>query len=173
VTPKALEEFLFPLWLPYPLIWADQNGTRPPKPYASLKVRSFGSAPLVSRPVDGIGVQTHHEHRTLRAEINVFGAEAVERAQRLSMQMRTPLNAGRAEELGIGISAVDQVRDLATLLHGSQYEQRALLEFTVHAIGTLDEQVGLIEHVVIDCPPDHKHVISYPNAALPPPTLTE
>jgi hypothetical protein len=153
VTPKALEELIFPLWLPLPIIWADQNGARPEKPYATLKIRTFGSAPLENGGLDDQGIQTYTEQRTLRAEINVFGVEAVERAQELSMRLRSPLQSGRAEVLGIGIGRVAEVRDITTRLAQSQYEQRALLEFTVNAVGILAEQVGLIEHVVINCPP--------------------
>lgn len=173
MTPKALEEFLFPLCRPMTAIWAFQNGERPKKPYVSFNATTHSGGPIHYLGVDAQGMANYAEHRTIAVEMNVYGVDAVETAQRIAMLMRSHLNVAKADALGLGLGQFQQVRRIPQLLQGSQYEERAILEFTAFVVGQVSEDVGLIEHVVMDCFSDHEHVISKPDAATPPPVLTE
>lgn len=169
----ALMAFLLPLAMPRMIIWADQNGPRPEKPYFTLKTSAVGTSPLHASPPDAAGVATYREHRLIRCEIGCYGRDAVDLTTALAMRMRMPGAALAAEALGVGLGRFEAVRDLSVLLNTSQREGRAMLEFTASVVGSLAEQVGLIEHVVLECPAPaegHQHVISSPSAATPPPS---
>jgi hypothetical protein len=167
-------DFLLPIAEPRMIIWADRNGPRPEKPYFTIKVRGTSSAKLVETPPDANGVATFREHRLIRCEVACFGKDAIALAQTLSVRMRLPSQTLRAEQCGISLASVEDVRDLTALLNASQREERALLEFTGYALGEVADNVGLIEHVVLECPvgggTGHQHVISMPDAATPPPS---
>lgn len=171
MTP-ALMDLLIPLAMPRMIVWADQNGPRPDKPYFTLKTSSVGTAPLHAGTPDANGTATYVEHRRIRCEIGCYGKEAAALMSTLAMRLRMPAAAMEAERLGVGIGAFEAVRALSVLLNSSQREERAMLEFTAMLAAGASEQVGLIEHVVFTCPaPDeHRHVVSQPSAATPPPS---
>lgn len=164
----ALYDLVAPILAPLPLIWADQNGPKPAKPYATITVRGGDEAPVVQGEPDAAGIATTREHRLMRAEVEIYGANAFAAAQTLGLKLRLPSNLRRSYELDLGVARVRQATNLTALLDESQqYEARALLEFTFHASEAATDDVGLIEHVVIEAPCEQ--VISSPTAATPPP----
>lgn len=152
---------LAPLVSPGLLILAEQNGPRPPKPYATLSVRNVRPAPPVKREVNDAGVIELVQVKYLTCELQTFGAGAMETAELAGLRMRFPTTAMRAEALGLGISRINNALDVPELLNQSQFEERAILEFTVYDALAAGDDVGVIESVEFECF-DHVHTVSTP-----------
>lgn len=159
---------------PWQVVWANQNGPRPAKPYFRLQVRGrTGSMPAIGALNDQ-GHAPISEHVTLRVDLECFGLQAFEKVSAAASRLRYPSVTNLADALKIGVGTVGQVRDLTALMSGSQYEERAMLEFTAHIGSLAYDNLGLIEHVVFECPgyteddTGHAHTVSAPGAtALP------
>lgn len=148
---------------PASLVMADQNAPRPAKPYATLDVTDAGAAPwLIELEPDEAGNARFVEHRLANVEVQFYGQGAQERAGALGMRLRLPSNVNRAVALGIGVGTVRGATGISVLLNETQRETRGLLEFTAHVAAELTDNIGLIERVVLDCPPGHQHVIDAP-----------
>jgi hypothetical protein len=146
---------LAPIVAPAPLIHADQNGPRPPKPYATLDIVNAGAAAwLVEHEPGPAGLATFTEHRLVTVEVQFFGQGAQERASALGLRLRLPRHVDRAEALRIGIGVVGGATSLSALLDETQYEDRSVVEFTAHVAADVEDDVGLIEHADFEYPPD-------------------
>lgn len=159
----ALQALLAPIIAPVPLVHAQQNAPRPAKPYATLDVRNNGASGwLIEGGPDANGNATFLEQRVVSAEVQFFGLGAMDSASALGVKLRTPRQASRAASLGVPIARVRGALDATFLLNENQYEDRGILEFTAHHTGEIEDEVGLIETVVLGCPPGHEHIIGAP-----------
>jgi hypothetical protein len=144
-----LHALLAPIVAPGPLIFADQNGTRPAKPFSTLSVRSSTPITVVRHKPDTVGIETLDQLLRRTVEVQFFGAGSEEKAEAVALKLRYHTHVLRAETLGLGVSTIRSVTGLAELLNSSQFEERAILEFTVNDNVAGDDDVGLIEHVEI------------------------
>ena len=164
---SAFISLLAPLLAPHNLIMSEQNGTRPAKPFATVSVRSIRPARATESVPDGVGEIDIWEHRANTVEIQVFGDNASDIASLLALKLRYPSTADRAESLNIGISNITSVLRVPELLNTSQFEERAILEFTAYDLLLGSDNVGLIENVELDCF-EHTHIISSPTVVTDP-----
>lgn len=155
----ALQTLIAPLVAPGVLIFADQNGPRPEKPFATLSVRGTPSPAYAyeAKPdIDGIAEISQHAEYTV--EVQCFGNGAFNLARMVGLKLLFPSNVMRAELLGLGVSRIINVSRVPELLNQSQYEERGVLEFTVYDALVSSDDVGRIESVEIGCF-DHSHII--------------
>jgi hypothetical protein len=152
--PDPFWSLLAPIVAPAPLIHADQNGPRPPKPYATLDITSTGAAPWLVEHAPGVdGVSTFTEHRTANVEVQFYGDGAQARAAALGLRLRLPTQVDRATALGIGIGTVRGASSLAVLMNETQYESRSVVEFTAHVTASAEDTVsGAIDDIEIEWP---------------------
>ena len=176
MSVAALQALLAPIFAPGPVILADQNGSRPAKPYATLAVTGADTSggSTIELPVNAAGIVAISEHQRLNVEVQCFGVGSFALAQAAGLRLRFPSHVLRAEQLNIGVSLVRRALRVPELLNQSQYEERGILEFTAYMVLAGTDDVGLIEHTVIVCQgpaptATHPHVISSPTATLPPP----
>lgn len=143
------------------LIVSDQNGTRPEKPYATITIRSVVPARPIESEVDEDGLIEFHQIQLNTVEVQFFGIDALNYAEMLGIRLHFETTGWLAEDLNIGISRVGRATRVPELLNASQYEERAILEFTAYDTLTATDNVGLIEHAEIECY-DHVHTIDRP-----------
>lgn len=168
---QALQRLLAPILAPVPVVFADQNAEPPPKPYATLSVENLGSSGgyLTEGPLRPDGTAVFREHRTVNAEVQIYGRGAAARAAELGMRLRLPRHANRAADLGLGIAVVRGAMDVPALVNVTQYEERGVLEFTAHHVAELADDLGLIERAELHCPDGdggaHTHLVETPPPA--------
>lgn len=152
-----------PLVAPGGLILAQQNGNRPPKPYATLDIRTTLPARPYQREPNTAGITELVQQLYRNCELQFFGVNALATAELTGLRLRFPSVSSRAEVLGIGVARVANALRVPELLNQSQYEERAVLEFSVYDAIVASDDVGLIEGVEIECF-DHTHLVSKPTA---------
>lgn len=157
----ALQALLTPIVAPSSLILAEQNGPRPPKPYATLSVRSTALDPPIELPVDENGIAQMVAYMRVIAELQYYGLGAFQSAQIAGLKLRFRSSVALAETLGVSVNNIRTVLRVPELLNETQYEERGLMEFAASAFVTATDDVGLIEHAEIVCF-DHTHLISDP-----------
>lgn len=138
------------------LIWADQNGPRPEKPYATVAVRSFDPFPVVKQTVDVDGIENVSQLVRLAVEWQFIGLNALDMAKAAQLKLRTDTQANRAEVLNLGVSAVNSGTAVPTVLNTTQIEERAIVELIVYDSEFVLDDVGLIENVEISGTADDK-----------------
>lgn len=148
-----------PLVAPGSLILAQQNGNRPPKPYATLDIRTTLPARPYQREPDTAGVTELVQQLYRTCELQFYGVDALARAEIAGLSLRFPTVTARAESLGLGVSRVANALRVPELLNQSQYEERAVLEFSVYDAIVASDDVGLIEGVEFECF-DHTHTVT-------------
>jgi hypothetical protein len=136
---------------PSGLIWTDQNGPRPAKPYSTLNIRTTTPLSPVKDPVESDGTQQIAQLALRHVEWEFYGLNASELAEAAALRLRTETTADRAKVLGLGICRVSAYAQTDILLNTSQFEQRAIIEIEVYDSNILVDDVGLIEGVDIDC----------------------
>ncbi len=156
-----LQEFLEPI-TGHSLIITDQNGPRPIKPYATLGVRAISEQPINEFGLNSNGTINLAKLQRLTVEVEYYGVGAYGKAQTLGLKLNAPSQVLRADEFGLSVSQIRSVTRVPELLNQSQYEERAILEFTVYIMVEGDDQVGLIEHAIIqDTDSDHACVFDF------------
>lgn len=150
-----LQEFLQPI-VGQELIFSEQNGPRPAKPYATLSVRSISEQEIIQHHLNGDGIVSLAKLQRMIVEVEYFGLGAFSKAQILGLKLQSPSNVDRGDTFGISVSQLRGVTRVPELLNQSQYEERAILEFTAYIMVEGDDNVGLIEHAVVqDTDADH------------------
>lgn len=165
MTPEqAIYQLISTAAGPVPVVFADENGPRPAKPYIALRVNPASRLPVHRGPVDGQGEQPVSAHRSAQVELQCFGAGCLNAldavGQRLNMQTALDL----AEQLDLAVTAVGQLQQVPVLRDATTYEPRAVLELTIGYTLTLADTVGVIEEVNITG--------TTSGSALPGPTIT-
>src|SRR5690349_21639534 len=150
MSVAAFIALVAPLLAPNKLILSNQNGTRPPKPYATISVRSIRPARPQDTALDDAGITQIDQHQLNTIEIEIFGDNAVILANALAAKLRYTSTQYEADRLNVGIVRIDQVLRVPELLNTSQFEERAILEFTAYDVLLGNDDVGLIEHAVIE-----------------------
>ncbi|MEZ7780464.1 hypothetical protein O4A46_01495 [Cupriavidus gilardii] len=147
-----------------PVIFANENGPRPAKPYIALRVNPASRLPVHRGPVDDAGVQPVSAHRSAQVELQCFGTGCMDALDVLGQRLHMQAALDRAEQLDLAVTAVGQLRQVPVLRDATTYEPRAVLELTIDYTTTLADDVGVIETVNITGTRD--------GGALPGPTIT-
>ncbi len=154
-----LQEFLQPI-VGQSIIFSDQNGPRPTKPYATLSVRSISEQEIIQHNLNSDGIVSLAKLQRMIVEVEYFGLGAFGNAQTLGLRIQAPSQVDRAETFGLSVSQIRSITRVPALLNQSQYEERAILEFTAYIMVEGDDYVGLIEHAIIQ-DTDANHACSF------------
>jgi hypothetical protein len=132
---------------PVPLIFADENGPRPPKPYATVATRWANRPRENYSRLDDNGVRTTESHRDASVEIHGYGAGIFEALDILSQMLDTEAILQATVARNIAFWDIGQVTRLPTLRDGSTYEPHAVIEISARYVLGVTEQLDFIEHV--------------------------
>ncbi|KUE88887.1 hypothetical protein ASL20_09685 [Cupriavidus necator] len=130
-----------------PVIFGEENGPRPPKPYIALKVQWAHRFPLHHGAVDPAGGQTVMGHRDASVELQCFGASSLSALDMLAQRLGMERALGEAERLDLAVFEFGRASQVPVLRDQATYEPRAVLELGIrYSVVTVDA-VGVIEEI--------------------------
>lgn len=146
---------LFDEATPVPIIFANQNGPRPPKPYITLRLSVASPLPVHTGPTDDAGIRELSAHRAALAQLQVYGPGCWEIAEQLAMSLSKESIQALAETLNITINERVRIQDVPALVDTATYEPRAILDVEASYTTHIDDDVGFIQtvHGEIDTEP--------------------
>jgi hypothetical protein len=131
-----------------PVIFADENGPRPQKPYIQLRVQTAHRFPLHRGAVDDAGQQLVTGHRDAAVELQCFGRGSYDALDSLAQRLGMEAALADAERLDLAVFDVGKISQMPVLRDQASYEPRALLELGIRYAVTLTDAVGAVEQVV-------------------------
>ena len=150
-VPDAVESAAFRVLsqlISIPLAYANQNKSRPPLPYATIRV---STRTTVGRDehglVNGDGLMPSHGVREGTVMINVYGGSAREHCDDLVNNIRKTTSRYLMRREHFVISNSSQVNDLTALRDDANFEAMANVDLTFRYTGKYLDDVGLIETV--------------------------
>ncbi|EKS9203543.1 TPA: phage neck terminator protein [Enterobacter cloacae] len=150
-VPDAVESAAYRVLsqlLPVPLAYANQNNSRIPLPYATLRV---STRTTIGRDehgeVDDEGVMPSHGVREGTVMVNVYGGSAREHCDDLINNIRKTTSRYLMRREKFVIANSDQVNDLTALRDEANFEAMANVDLTFRYTGKYTDNVGLIETV--------------------------
>ena len=132
-----------------PVVFRDENGKRPAKPYIALKVTAARRARVHLGRLNEDGRQEVSAHREAGVELQYFGADAFAALDDLSLRLSFPGTVDFANSLDLAVFEVGDVQDIPVPRDNARFEPRAVLDIRVRYTGTLIDDVGIIETVEI------------------------
>lgn len=157
-----------------PVIWANQNGPRPARPYVALRVTAITPTGHDGyTEIDGEGDRELYGHRDLSIDAQAFSAPGVNLAPTYLSALR--LSLGRQcvkdafEAAGIAIVDALPLLDLS-LLRNPEFEGRAQMPFRFRIVEAMEDTPGWVDAVAIDAefegrgemPIEHEFTIGTP-----------
>ncbi len=130
-----------------PIVFANQNGPRPPLPYIALRLDRAPASNLTAWTVREDGTQDHSAHRDGIVELQCFGAGSFDTLDDMAQRLRGPAMVAEAAAANLAIYTLDSVMNIPVLRDGTTYEPRAVLEIGIRYTRTHTEDVGAIDTV--------------------------
>jgi len=112
----------------YAVIWENENGTKPAKPFVSLTIKSgppFGGNDHVR---DGNRLCGN---RLLMVSVCVYSDDAIQNAMDLRTSLQLPTVIDFFDSANIGLTTAEGVNDLTQLLDNDVWESRAQFDFGI------------------------------------------
>lgn len=131
------------------VIFADENGPRPPKPYIQLRLQTALRFPLHRGAVDDAGQQLVTGHRDAAVELQCFGSGSYDVLDNLGQRLTMEGSLAEAERLDLAVFDVGKISQVPVLRDQASYEPRAVLELGVRYAVTISDAVGAVEQVVL------------------------
>ncbi len=130
------------------VIWAKQNGPKPKKPFATLRLYAFrGVGTNDEVPTDtpgGVEVKGTFE-ATL--EIQYFGDSAEQKLIELDQSLSKPTIVDRCFGTGVAFFDAQNVQDLTGLLDATNYEERASIDLSIRYANAMTDNPGYVSQV--------------------------
>lgn len=130
-----------------PVIFANQNGKRPPLPYATLTINTTDVLPVHRSPVGNDNKQLISAHGEGSIELQVYGVLCWDIAQETMLRLRSDATMQAAELAGLSFGQSPRLLDIPALVDGTTYEPRALLEVPISYTAAYRDQVSTIDTV--------------------------
>ncbi len=134
---------------PLKVIYSDQNGKRPARPYITLSVQVGQPGPSHHGPVSDEGVRVVSSHRPVSIQLQCYGADSLEILDRLQLVLQRESIQGLSEQLNISTLRPVRLQPVPALLDGVSYESRAILDLESMYTASITDEVGVIESVEI------------------------
>lgn len=148
MTPEdAIFELIEAAAAGIPVIFANENGTRPAPPYIAMAVRWAQASRAEQGEVDEDGNALISQHNDATVELQGFGAGAYDGLDTLQLRLQHPELEERAEALGLAVFERGRLQNIPVLREGARYEQRALLELGVRYVVASLAAVPVIESI--------------------------
>lgn len=149
---------LFSAATPVPIIHANQNAPRPPKPYIDMRLTMGVPYPVHHGRVSDDGVRAISSHRDVTVQLQVYGDGSWGIAEGLALSLSKESLIDLSETLNISINDQVRIQDVPMLLDTATYESRAILDLQATYTASVIDDVGFIETVrgegvVDDLPP--------------------
>jgi hypothetical protein len=132
-----------------PVVFAEENGPRPPKPYIQLRVQTALRFPLHRGAVDDGGQQLVTVHRDAAVELQCFGSGSYDVLDKLGQRLGMEVSLAEAERLDLAVFDVGKLSQVPVLRDQASYEPRAVLELGVRYAVSLADTVGAVEQVML------------------------
>lgn len=129
------------------VIFANENGRRPSKPYVTLQATAAERYPVHHTEVLPNGDRKLFAHQDFTLQVQAYGARCMERMNALSMALETEAGLGLADLLDLAWSTQPKIDNVPALLDNLSYEPRALLRIEGQHTLEITESVGFIETV--------------------------
>lgn len=135
------------------VIFTEQNGKRPAKPYLTVKLTSTDPLPvhrgLLDAELENRFFERHlSAHRTGLLQLQLYGGDALELADQLAMGLATEAVGALLDQLNLSLLDEVKISDVPNLVDDKTYEPRAILEVNVAFTSHLTEEIAIIETVV-------------------------
>lgn len=130
-----------------PIIFANQNGKRPNKPFCTLTVTPTGKLPVHRGNVDDTGHQKLQAASTVEVSVQFFGILAWDMAEETAMRLHSDATISAAELYGVSFEPNHRILDVPELMDGTTYEPRCILELTAGYTMAYSDPVGIIDTV--------------------------
>lgn len=149
---------LFSAATPAPIIHANENGSRPPKPYIAMRLALGVPHPVHHGRVNGDGIRAISSHRDVSVQLQVYGEGSWDIAESLVLSLSKESLIDMSEMLNISINDQVRIQDVPMLLDTAAYESRAIVDLQATYTASINDEVGYIETVrgegiVDDLPP--------------------
>lgn len=133
------------------VIWANQNGPKPKKPFTTLRlyaIRGVGMNDEV--PTDTPGEIEIKGTGEATLEVQYFGTDAEQKLIELNQALAKPTIVDRCFGAGVAFFDAQNVQDLTGLLDGANYEGRASVDLSVRFTLSAKDEPGYFEKVSIN-----------------------
>ncbi|TFL14217.1 hypothetical protein CSC67_08680 [Pusillimonas caeni] len=129
------------------VVFANENGKRPERPFITLQVSVGAPQPIHRGPVDDDGLQRISAHRPVTVQLQCYGAGSWGVLDELQLKLYTDSMSDLAESLNIALQREPRLQDVPALLDDTKYESRAILDLEAMYTAGIDDDVGYIETV--------------------------
>lgn len=130
-----------------PVIFADENGTRPDGNYITLKVMTFSKIGQKDElPADNNGDRSVKYDEDFTLNIEGYGRGVQDNIQELKDSLQRESGLQALYQVGIAVRADSDITDVSALLDET-IEKRYLYEIMMGFSRKIQENVGVIENV--------------------------
>ena len=133
------------------VIWANQNGPKPRKPFAKLRLyasRSVGMNDEV--PTDTAGKIEIKGTIEKTLEVQYFGTDAEQKLIELNQALSKPTVLDKCFSASVAFFDAQNVQDLTGLLDATNYEERASIDLSVRFTLSATDEPGYFDKVSIN-----------------------
>lgn len=140
---------------PIEVIYADDNGPRPNRPYMALKIRSAkvnqpsNKGPLISDDGDK-GGRVVSSSRDAPFEMQFFSEDPMRDASDLVARLQLEEAQDLASSLNVSLVSFSMAQNLPALRDNAKYEPRAIVEGLYRFTHEIEERVHIFEQVEIN-----------------------
>lgn len=133
------------------VIWANQNGPKPKKPFATLRLYAFRGVGMNDEiPTTTLGqVEVKGTHEAT-LEVQYFGTNAEQKLIELNQALSKPTVLDKCFSADVAFFDAQNVQDLTALLDATNYEERASVDLSVRFILSTTDEPGYLEKVSIN-----------------------
>jgi len=133
------------------VIWARQNGPKPKKPFAVLRLYAYRRDGLdEERFTSTQGVVEVRGDRVATLEVQYFGDNAQQMLIELEQSLQRPTIVERCFGACVAFFDVKNIQDLTGLLDAATYEERASIDFSVRFVVSTTDETGYIDKITIN-----------------------
>lgn len=131
-----------------PVVFANENGKRPPqRPFITLQLEVGQPQPVHRGRVDDDGIRKITSHRPITLQLQCYGADSWSVLEQLQLSLYSDALQELAETLNISLQREPRLQNVPALLDDTKYEPRAILDLEAMYTASTEEDVGYIETV--------------------------
>lgn len=133
------------------VIWAKQNGQKPKKPFATLRLYALRGVGMNDEiPTTTLGQVEVKGTQEATLEVQYFGANAEQNLIELNQALSKPTIVDRCFGAGVAFFDAQNVQDLTELLDAVNFEERASIDLSVRFTLSAKDEPGYFEKVSIN-----------------------
>lgn len=126
------------------IIYANENGTRPPKPYITQQILTGPAMDVHTGAVDDDGNAILSKHRRVSINLQCYGDGSWQIMEDMEMSLNKQAALEAAYLYNIAIGAVPGLTDITLLMDDTTFENRTLLNVIAFYTYQTEDQLGFI-----------------------------